>query len=77
MLSFDAYAKFIEDRFLRGQRLDPTNDGRPDPRPGVRENEPQLGDLLSDFDFSRPPRPPLLLSVHPKTDLVGPDVSSN
>jgi phospholipase C len=77
VLSFDAYAKFIEDRFLRGQRLDPNNDGRPDPRPGVRENAAQLGDLLSDFDFSRPPRPPLLLSVHPKTDLVGPDVSSN
>ena len=46
VLSFDAYAKFIEDRFLRGQRLDPTNDGRPDPRPGVRENAAQLGDLL-------------------------------
>ena len=77
VLSFDAYAKFIEDRFLRGQRLDPTNDGRPDPRPGVRENAAQLGDLLADFDFSRPPRPPLLLPVHPTTDLVGTEVSSN
>ena len=37
-LSFDAYAKFIEDDFLGGQRLDPTTDGRPDPRPDVREN---------------------------------------
>ena len=37
-LSFDAYAKFIEDRFLRGRRLDPSTDGRPDPRPDVREN---------------------------------------
>ena len=39
-LSFDAYLKFIEDDFLGGQRLDPTTDGRPDPRPDVRENVP-------------------------------------
>jgi phospholipase C len=69
-LSFDAYLKFIEDRFLHGQRLDPANDGRPDPRPGVRENDPQLGDLLADFDFGQTPQPPLLLPVHPRTDLV-------
>jgi phospholipase C len=71
-LSFDAYAKFIEDDFLGGQRLDPATDGRPDPRPTVRENVPQLGNLASDFDFSQPPRPPLLLPVHPQTDLVEP-----
>jgi phospholipase C len=71
-LSFDAYAKFIEDRFLRGQRLDPVNDGRPDPRPDVREDQPVLGSLLSDFDFSQPPRDPLILPVRPKTDLVPP-----
>jgi phospholipase C len=69
-LSFDAYLKFIEDRFLHGQRLDPANDGRPDPRTTVRENSAQLGDLVSDFDFHQPPRPPMLLPVHPKTDLV-------
>jgi hypothetical protein len=69
-LSFDAYLKFIEDRFLHGQRLDPANDGRPDPRPGVRENDPQLGDLLADFDFGQTQQPPLLLPVHPRTDLV-------
>src|SRR5205085_2952132 len=40
ILSFDAYLKFIEDRFLHGQRLDPTTDGRPDPRPTVRRNAP-------------------------------------
>ena len=40
MLSHDAYNKFIEDDFLGGQRLDPANDGRPDPRPDVRENNP-------------------------------------
>jgi phospholipase C len=60
-LSFDAYLKFIEDDFLGGQRLDPETDGRPDPRPDVRENAPQLGNLLEDFDFSQPPRPPVIL----------------
>ena len=65
-LSFDAYAKFIEDDFLNGQRLDPATDGRPDPRPTVRENAPQLGDITQAFDFTQPPRPPLLLPVHPQ-----------
>ncbi|GAC1530071.1 MAG: alkaline phosphatase family protein [Acidimicrobiales bacterium] len=64
-LSFDAYAKFIEDDFLGGQRLDPKTDGRPDPRPGVREDAPQLGDLRAAFDFAQAPRPPLPLPVHP------------
>ena len=64
-LSFDAYLKFIEDDFLSGQRLDPKTDGRPDPRPTVRENVSILGNLLNDFDFSQPPRSPLLLSLHP------------
>jgi phospholipase C len=70
-LSFDAYDKFIEDDFLGGQRLDPRTDGRPDPRPDVRENASALGNLISDFDFTQPPRPPLLLPVHPKTTLTG------
>ncbi|MEO7017528.1 MAG: alkaline phosphatase family protein [Leifsonia sp.] len=60
-LSHDAYVKFIEDDFLNGQRLDPKTDGRPDPRPDVRENNPQLGNLVSDFDFTRPPRAPVIL----------------
>ncbi|MGA9019420.1 MAG: alkaline phosphatase family protein [Candidatus Cybelea sp.] len=60
-LSHDAYVKFIEDDFLAGQRLDPKSDGRPDPRAEVAENAPQLGDLRNDFDFSQPPRPPLIL----------------
>ena len=71
-LSFDAYAKFIEDDFLGGQRLNPATDGRPDPRPTVRENVKQLGNLANDFDFSQPPRPPMLLPVNPTTDLVEP-----
>src|SRR5437879_1983182 len=70
-LSFDAYDKFIEDDFLNGQRLDPSTDGRPDPRPTVRENVPILGNLVSEFDFSQPPRPPMLLPVRPHTTLTG------
>jgi phospholipase C len=69
VLSFDAYVKFIEDDFLRGERLDPETDGRPDPRPDVRENEPLLGTLVRDFNFKQKPRPRLLLSPHPSTDL--------
>jgi phospholipase C len=65
-LSFDAFAKFIEDDFLAGQRLDPKTDGRPDPRPDVRENTRGLGDLRRDFDFRQAPRRPLILSPHPR-----------
>jgi phospholipase C len=64
-LSFDAYVKFIEDIFLGGQRIDPQTDGRPDPRSNVRENAPQLGDLLEDFDFSQAPRLPVVLPTYP------------
>jgi phospholipase C len=71
VLSFDAYDKFIEDDFLGGQRLDPRSDGRPDPRPDVRENATQLGNLLSEFDFSQSPQPPMILPVHPATTLTG------
>ncbi len=65
-LSFDAYAKFIEDDFLSGQRLDPKTDGRPDSRPDVREDAPGLGDLRNDFNFNQEPRPALILPIHPK-----------
>ncbi|HEX9123387.1 MAG TPA: alkaline phosphatase family protein [Actinomycetota bacterium] len=65
VLSFDAYLKFVEDRFLGGQRLDPATDGRPDARPTVRENVPILGSLWSDFDFSQAPLTPLILSRRP------------
>jgi phospholipase C len=70
-LSFDAYLKFIEDDFLDGQRLDPNTDGRPDPRPTVRENVSILGDLRHDFDFTQKPRPPMLLPPRPRTTLTG------
>ena len=70
-LSFDAYDKFIEDTFLNGERIDPASDGRPDPRPDVREKIPSLGNLLADFDFSQTPRSPTVLPVHPPTTLTG------
>ena len=59
--TFDAFMKFIEDTFLGGQRLDPMTDGRPDPRPDVRENAPHTGDLRVNFDFTQKPNPPLVL----------------
>jgi len=65
ILSHDAYNKFIEDDFLGGQRLNPMTDGRPDPRPDVRESIPLLGNLISDFNFHQRPRPPLILPIHP------------
>ncbi len=65
-LSFDAYAKFIEDDFLGGQRLDPRTDGRPDPRTDVRENASILGNLVNDFNFKQKPRRPLIL--HPYSE---------
>ena len=36
----------------------------------MRESLPQLGDLSNDFDFSQSPRPPLILSTNPHTDLI-------
>jgi phospholipase C len=63
-LSFDAFTKFIEDDFLGGKRLNPNTDGRPDPRPDVRENAPGLGNLVRDFNFKQRPRPPVLLPTH-------------
>jgi hypothetical protein len=65
LLSQDAYLKFIEDDFLHHQRIDPTTDGRADPRPDVRENAPILGNLANDFNFNRKPRPPFVLPLRP------------
>ena len=74
VLSFDAYAKLIEDLFLGGARLDPKTDGRPDPRPDVRENAPELGDLLASFDFAQSPQPALVLPTtwDPAVELPSP-----
>jgi phospholipase C len=67
-LSSDAYLKFVEDDFLGGARLNPATDGRPDRRPDVRENQPVLGNLEEDFNFSQPPRAPVLLPTNPPAD---------
>lgn len=72
VLSFDAYLKFIEDRFLGGQRLDPSTDGRPDLRPDVREVQSLLGDLRSEFDFNQAPLPPLVLPLQPPPGIASP-----
>jgi phospholipase C len=68
VLSSDAYLKFIEDDFLDGARLNPATDGRPDPRPDVREDEAILGNLDQDFDFNQASRAPVLLATNPPTD---------
>jgi len=70
-LTFDAYLKLIEDRFLEGQRLDPSTDGRPDARPVVREALPLLGDIALAFDFDRKPRAPLILDPTPRATRPG------
>jgi phospholipase C len=69
-LSFDAYLKFIEQDFLGGQQLNPATDGRPDPRPDVREAAKILGNLVSDFDFKQKPRPPMLLQPNPDHAII-------
>lgn len=67
-LSYDAFLKLIEDRFLAGERLDPATDGWPDSRPTVRESLNILGDLADDFDFTQDPLPPLVLDPWPFRD---------
>jgi hypothetical protein len=34
----------------------------------VREDEKILGNMANDFDFTRAPRPPVLLPTNPSTD---------
>ena len=70
-LSFDAYLKFMEDRFMGGARIDPATDGWADSRPTVREDVAVLGDLAREFDFTQEPIPPLILPPYPK-GLPGP-----
>jgi phospholipase C len=65
-LAFESYLRFIEDDFLDGGRLNPLTDGRPDPRPSVRENNPGLGNLIASFNFNQAPRPPMFLARHPR-----------
>jgi phospholipase C len=80
VMSFDAYATFIEDLFMDGARLDPAALGNPDKRPDIRDAlthvrfpdgqvEP-VGSLMNEFDFKQTPLPPLLLSTHIPTGIT-------
>ena len=80
VLSSDSYARFIEDTFLNGKRLDPDRMGQPDNRPDVRDalktvvypdgSTAPTGDLRKEFDFTQTPLPPLILSTHIPTGLA-------
>jgi phospholipase C len=76
-LTTDAYLKFIEDDFMGGARLNPKTDGRPDPRPDVRESSPGLGNLYYDFDFNKPPRKPMILNPCPAHTTLIPHPAPN
>ena len=78
--SFDNYARLMEDLFLGGQRLIPAALGNPDSRPTIRDAlrkvsyiggrvEP-MGDLMSEFDFTQQPLPPLVMSTHIPTGIT-------
>ena len=77
--SFDSYATFIEDLFMSSTRLDPAAMGNPDKRPTIRDalttvpnadgTTSPIGNLMSEFDFTDPPQPPLVLPVHTPSNL--------
>ena len=86
--SFDAYATLIENLFLNGTRLDPAALGNPDSRPDLRDaltrvkllggGTAPVGDLMSEFDLSQKPLPPLILPTDIPTGLLatcGPDAN--
>ncbi|HEX4504715.1 MAG TPA: alkaline phosphatase family protein [Alphaproteobacteria bacterium] len=73
VMSFDAYATFIEDLFMNGARLNPKALGNPDNRPDIRDaltkvhfldgTTAPIGKLIDEFDFNQKPLPPLLLTT--------------
>ncbi len=80
LYSFNSYATFFENLFMGGARLDPTALGNPDHRPDIRDaltsvtfldghSEP-IGDLMSEFDFTQTPLPPVVLSTHIPTGIT-------
>jgi len=80
LYSFDSYATLIEDLFAGSARLDPAALGNPDHRPHIRDaltsvtfldgHSETIGDLLSEFDFTQKPLPPLVLSTHIPTGIT-------
>jgi len=79
LYSFDSYAKFIEDLFTGGARLDPAALGAPDSRPDIRDaltsvtfpdgSVVPIGNLMNDFDFNKPAQKPMILNDHIPTQL--------
>ena len=80
LLSFDAYATFIEDLFTGGARLNPAAMGNPDSRPDIRDaltsvtfingTTAPIGNLMNDFNFNQAALPPLVLSTHIPTGIT-------
>jgi len=80
LLSFDSYATFIENNFMKGTRLNPAAFGNPDSRPDLRDSltsvtylngqTAPVGSLMNEFDFSQTPLPPLLLSPNVPAGLL-------
>jgi phospholipase C len=74
VMSHDAYATLVEDLFMKGARLNPTQLGEPDSRPTIRDaltsvtypdgSTAPIGHLIDEFDFTQAPLPPLILSTH-------------
>lgn len=79
LYSFDSYARLIEDMFAGGARLDPFELGNPDNRGVLRDtvtqvgyidgSTAQVGNLMSEFDFTQTPNKPLVLSTHIPTGI--------
>jgi hypothetical protein len=77
--SFDSFATLFENLFMAGERLNPAKLGNPDSRPDIRDaittvtfpngTTGQIGNLLSEFDFTHAPLPPLVLSTHIPTGI--------
>lgn len=75
----DSYATFFENLFTGSARLNPAQLGNPDRRPDIRDSLTQvtfpdgttapLGDMMTEFDFTRSPQPPLVLSTHIPTNI--------
>ncbi len=78
--SFDSYATLVEDLFAGGARLNPSKLGNPDSRPDIRDalkrvsfidgRTAPIGNLLSEFDLTQPPQPPLVLSTYIPTAIT-------
>jgi len=80
LYSFDSYARFIENLYAGGARLDPAQLGNPDHRPDIRDeltkvrfvdgHTEEMGDMLQNFDYKQKPLDTLVLSTHMPTALT-------